>query len=132
MIEISSGETGNEVMAVGHGKVTAEDYERVLIPAIEEKLKSHKKVRLLFQLDRDFAGFTPGAVWDDAKFGLGHLTGFEAVAMVTDVVWIADGVKFFGAFMRFPIKVFGNEALAEAKEWVRTTKWRTVAEALAG
>jgi hypothetical protein len=128
MINVSFGTPDNLVIAVVHGKVTGEDYEKVLIPAIEEKLKTHKKIRLLYQLYKDFSGFTADAIWDDAKLGLSHLTAFETVAVVTDIHWITDAVKFFGLFMRCPIKVFSNDQVAEARRWVETTVWRSVSD----
>jgi len=128
MIDISVGALKNLVIAVAHGTVTGEDYEKVLIPALQAKLETQKKIRLLYHLDKDFTGFTAGAMWDDAKFGLGHLTAFEAIAIVTDVVWITDAVKLFGFFLRCPVKVFGNNKLIEAEEWVTTTAWRALAE----
>jgi hypothetical protein len=129
MIDITSGKPENLLVAVAHGKVTGYDYDIVLFPAIEALLKAHKKIRLLYQLAEDFQGFSAEAFWDDAKLGLAHLTAFEAVAIVTDVHWIADAVKFFGVFLRCPVKVFRNSDLAGAKEWITTTTaWRTVAE----
>jgi hypothetical protein len=129
MIEITSGTPDKLLVAVAHGKVTAEDYEKVLIPAVEARLKAHKKIRFLYQLDKDFSGFTAGAMWDDAKLGLGHLTAFEVIAVVTDVHWISDALKFFGVLMRCPVKAFTNDQLAEAMEWAVTAPaWRSVAE----
>jgi hypothetical protein len=129
MIDIESGTLGNLVVAVAHGKVTGYDYDIVLTPAIEAKLKEYKKIRLLYQLAEDFHGFSVEAFWDDAKLGLGHLTAFDAIAVVTDVHWIADAAKFFGVFLRCPVRVFGNADFAEAKEWVTTTPaWRSLAE----
>jgi len=118
MIEITSGTPDNLVVVVAHGKVTGEDYEKVFIPAIEAKFKSHKKIRLLYHLAEDFSGYTVGAVWDDAKLGLGHVTAFEKVAIVTDVHWIIEAVKFFSFFLSCPVKVFGNDQIAEANAWV--------------
>ncbi len=118
MIEITSGEPDNVVVAVAHGKVTGEDYEKVLVPAIEAKLKSHKKIRLLYLIANDFDGYTAEALWDDAKLGFGHWTAFEKVAVVADVHWIINSVKFFRFIMPCPVKVFSNNELAEAKTWV--------------
>jgi len=129
MIDTTIGTPENLVIAVAHGKVTGDDYEKVLIPAIEAKLKTQKKVRLLYQLAKDFAGFTAGAMWDDAKLILRHLRAFEAVAVVTDVRWIADAVKFIGFFLHCPVKVFRNDRRVEAEEWVATTAWQSLAEA---
>ena len=78
MIElISEGLRGNVVGLAAHGKVSHKDYQLVVIPAVEEKIKMHGKVRLLFQLGNDFTGYTAEAIWDDAKIGLQHLTAFE-------------------------------------------------------
>jgi hypothetical protein len=118
MIEISSGVLENLIVATAHGKVTAEDYEKILVPAVEQKLKTLKKVRLLYVLPKDFEGYTPEAMWDDAKLGLGHLKGFEKMAVVTDVHWIAGVTKFFGFFMSCPVKVFPTDQLEESKAWI--------------
>jgi len=128
MIELASGTPENLIIAIAHGKVTGDDYEKVLIPAIEAKLKTHKKIRLLYQLGTDFSGFTPEAVWDDAKLGIGHLTAFETIAVVTDVHWIADAVKFLGFFMHCAVQVFSNDQLAEAREWVANTAARSLSD----
>ncbi|MGA3172108.1 MAG: STAS/SEC14 domain-containing protein [Chthoniobacteraceae bacterium] len=118
MIEIISGTPDDLVVAVGHGRVTGDDYETALLPAIEERLDSYRRIRFLFQLARDFHGFSAEAVWDDAKLGLGHATEFEAVAIVTDVHWLIKAVEFFRFFIRFPVKAFTNEHLDEAMDWV--------------
>ena len=118
MIELLAQYPENVVALAGHGKVTGEDYEKVLIPAVEEKLKSHKKIPMLYQLSGDFSGYTAAAMWDDAKVGIQHLTAFEKIAVVTDVHWVADAVKFFGFFMPCPVRTFTNDKIIEAKEWV--------------
>lgn len=100
------------------GQVTAEDYETVVIPAVEAALKAHDKIRLLYHIGPEWTGFTAGAMWDDAKVGLAHRAAWEKVAVVTDVPWIHAGVKYFGFTIPGEVRLFGNEALGEAKEWV--------------
>ena len=118
MIEITSGVPDNLIVAVAHGKVTGEDYANVFVPAIEEKLNTHKKVRLLYQIATDFDGYTAEAIWDDAKLGFAHWTAFEKVAVVADVPWITNSVKLFRFIMPCPVKVFSNNELHDAKAWV--------------
>jgi hypothetical protein len=38
-----------------------------LIPAVEEKFKANKKVRLLYHLGKSFKGFSLSAMADDVK-----------------------------------------------------------------
>jgi SpoIIAA-like len=118
MIEIIPDLPDNVVAAVAHGKVTGEDYETVLVPAIENRLKSHEKIGCFYQLAPDFSGFTAEAAWDDFKIGMRHLTAFERVAVVTDAGWLRDAVKLFGFLMPCPVKVFDNDQAAEARSWV--------------
>ncbi len=54
------------------GKITGTDYETILIPALEEKLKTNKKIRMLYQLGNSFTGFEMSAMLDDAKMGSGE------------------------------------------------------------
>jgi hypothetical protein len=56
------------------GTVTANDYETVIIPAVEAMFVRQGKVRFLYHLGEDFSGIEAAAAWDDAKFGLKHLT----------------------------------------------------------
>ena len=118
MIEIMQGMPENIVAVSASGKVTGEDYDNVLIPAIEDKLRKHGKIRVLYTLDSDFTGFTAEAMWDDAKIGLKHLTAYEKVAVVSDVSWVVSAVKFFSFIMPCPVKTFGYGKLSEAKNWI--------------
>jgi hypothetical protein len=118
MIEIIPGMPGNIVTAKAHGKISAGDYQKVFIPAIEEKLKNHDKIRLFYQLGADFSGYSLDAILQDAKVGLKHWTGFDRIAIVTDVHWVCDACKFFGAFIPCPVKVFANAEIDGAKTWI--------------
>ncbi len=100
------------------GEVTAQDYQSVLVPAIEEKLSKAERVSLLYVLIDGFKGYTVAAAWEDAKVGLKHLTRFDRVAVVTDADWIAKSVKAFGFVMPGEVRVFENENLQQAREWI--------------
>ena len=97
------------------GEVTGADYETVLIPAVDEMLARRKKIRFLYHLGNEFAGIDAKAMWDDAKVGLQHLTGWERVAVVTDVGWIRTAVKTFGFVMPGLVRIFSNSELAAAR-----------------
>lgn len=122
MIEIKAGSEDNIITAVAHGTVTDEDYKTKFIPAIEEKLKKYSKIRFLYHLGEDFSGYTLTAIWDDAKLGVEHLTKFEKVAIVTDVHWVSEAGRFFGLFIPCPVKVFGNDKLPDAKDWLNAAR----------
>jgi hypothetical protein len=103
---------------VASGQVDANDYETVVFPAIESALKSHERIRILFQLEPGFTGFTAGAMWDDMKVGLGHLKAWERIAIVSDENWVVGAWRLFGFAMPCPIRVFSNKEFAEAQGWI--------------
>lgn len=118
MITIIPGMPDDVLAVSATGRITGEDYERVLIPAIEEKLKKHKTIRFLYQIGQGFEGFTATAIWDDAKVGMHHLTAIDKIAVVTDVDWIAKAVKLFSFVISAHVRTFGNGNLEGAKAWV--------------
>jgi hypothetical protein len=109
----------DHVVAVSaSGQVDAKDYETVLMPAIDAALKRHDRVRVLYQLTPEFTGFTAGAMWDDAKIGLGNWKAWERVAVVTDVHWVAHAARMFAFLMPGVVKVFSNAQSPEAQTWI--------------
>ena len=118
MIKLIPGLPDNVLGFEAFGIVTAEDYETVLIPAVEAKLKEQKKIRLLYHILPDFNKYEMGAIWDDTKIGLEHLTAWERIAIVTDVDWIRSSVKIFGFALPGKIKIFDNNELASAIDWL--------------
>ena len=100
------------------GTITADDYESVLIPAIEAMLQTSDSVRLLYHIDPGCAGFELAAMWDDAKLGMKHFTAWERVAVVSENAWLRSAVKLMGFAMPGHVRVFDEDELAEATEWV--------------
>lgn len=100
------------------GEVGAQDYETVLMPALDAALKKHKRIRVLYQLTPEFTGFTSGALWDDSKLGLAHWKAWEKIALVTDTAWVTHATQMFALFMPTTVKVFSNAELAEARKWI--------------
>jgi hypothetical protein len=98
------------------GKVTEEDYRDVLVPAVEAAME-RGKVRLLYVLDDEFE-YSPGAVVADTKLWFKHLRGWERVAIVSDADWLENAVKAFGWLMPGEVKVFDDDELEEAKDWL--------------
>ena len=123
MLETIEGLPENALGFSAKGNVSAKDYETVLIPAVQEKLKHHDKVRLLYHLGDEFEKFELGAMWDDAKVGLAHITEWEKIAIVTDVNWIQQAGKIFGFAIETmsvtgDVKIFHNSELEDAIKWI--------------
>jgi hypothetical protein len=99
------------------GQVTRQDYEQVVIPTLEPALQQHRKLRMYCQVD-SLSGMSPGAMWDDARVGLGALTRWERVAVVTDIDWIGKATKLFAFLMPLAVRLFPLADAEKAREWI--------------
>ncbi|MCW8808384.1 MAG: STAS/SEC14 domain-containing protein [Rhodanobacter sp.] len=118
MIEKLPDFPDNIIAVTCSGRVTAHDYETVLIPHVDEVLKQHEKVRLYYQISSDFLGVDPAAVWDDMKVGMGHFRHWDRIAVVTDVGWITMAMRSFGFLIPGAVRVFPLSEAAQARQWI--------------
>ena len=118
MIEVLSGFPSTVLAFTCKGHVTKQDYESVLIPAVEHALAHHEKVRLYYHIDAGFSGIEPGAMWDDFKVGMEHLFRWDRLAVVTDVEWIRHTFTVFSFMIPCEAKVFRLEEAAKAQAWI--------------
>ncbi len=101
-----------------HGVITARDYSERIVPLIQDKLKDHRKIKLIYRIGPDFKSMTPGAVWSDARVGIMHLTQFTKIAVVSDLDWIRHATRVFAPLIPGHVHVFSNDELQAAKTWI--------------
>lgn len=118
MIRLINGLPGHVLGFEAEGKVTGKDYDTVLTPLVEEKLKTHKKISFLYQLGANFDGFDFAAMIDDAKVGMKNISAWDKVALVSDSKTLNNLTRFFGHMVPCEVKVFKNADLEQAKQWV--------------
>ncbi|MCB0874851.1 MAG: STAS/SEC14 domain-containing protein [Solirubrobacterales bacterium] len=118
MVELIDGMANGAVGFEAKGEVTAADYEKVIVPAVEAALAEHDKVNLLYVLGSRFEGYELAAMWDDTKVGMGHLFAWERIGLVTDHDAYRRMVQGFGFLIPAHVRVFPTTALEEAKAWV--------------
>ncbi len=103
---------------VAEGDVTAADYTETIDPAIEAMLADHDAVRLLYVLGDGFTGYSGGALWEDGRLGLAHLTRWERIAVVTDHTWIGHTVNVLGHLLPGALRVFALDDESDARAWI--------------
>jgi hypothetical protein len=118
MIETLKGFPENVLGFVCHEQVTKDDYDTVLIPAVEQALKDHDKLRLYYETAPDLTGIDASAMWEDTKVGISHFTRWEKFAVVTDIEWISRTMKFFSFLMPGEMRVFKADEAEAAKQWI--------------
>jgi hypothetical protein len=110
--EVPPGVIGFEVS----GKVRAEDFRDVVLPAFEMAAKSgeYRAVIVIPQFD----GMSGSALWQDLKIGIPHLRGWKRIALVTDIDWVIHLTQLFGWMTPGDVKVFPVTERFQAIEWV--------------
>ena len=98
------------------GKLRAEDYRDVVLPALERAAQTGE-VRFVIVI-RDFQGMSGGAVWQDLKMGIEHLRAWKRIALVTDIEWMTRLTDLFGWMTPGETKTFPLAQRDEAVKWV--------------
>ena len=117
MIEPIEGAPNGVLAFKAVGEVHSDDYEAVLDPAVKQVIANGDKVRLVYLLGPEFDGLSTGAAWEDTKLGLGHLTSWDRMAVVTDTDWIEHTIKLFGYLVPGKVRTFSVEELPDAMAW---------------
>jgi hypothetical protein len=110
--ELPAGVIGFEVT----GKVTAEDFSDVVIPAVEKAAQSGE-VRFVIEIP-DFHGMTPGALWQDLKVGVENIRKWKRIALITDIEWMHYMTTLFGWMTPGSVKTFATIDRDQAIAWV--------------
>src|SRR5437764_4106905 len=115
MLELIDGLPGNVVGIAVSGRLTMQDCQDVLVPAMEKSLKRHEKIRLYYELNSRFAG----AAWDELDLGVEHASRCERVEIVTDIGWVRLTVKALRFLIPSEIRVFPTDQADEGRAWIR-------------
>ncbi len=118
MIEKIEGLPGNIVGFEAVGTVNESDYKDVIIPTVDHAVKTFGNVRFLYIIGDKYEGYSPMAMWDDAKIGLKHLGDWEKIAIVTNTEWISNAVDVFGKAFTGEVKTFSLAEKDTATKWI--------------
>jgi hypothetical protein len=116
MLEPLEGVPDSVIGFVAKGEIHADDYRQVLLPAIEQRLDRGDDLRIVLVFPA-FDGFSAGAAWQDLKVGVGHLTRWKKIALVTDVDWMIHLTQLFGWMTPGEMKHFGLADRDAAVAW---------------
>lgn len=118
MITLIPGLPRNVVGVEAYGKVTAEDYDRSLVPAVDAARVASPagKVRVLYVL-HDFPDYTAGAIWEDI-FVLARFRSWERIAVVCDADWLRKSLRAFAWMMPGEVKAFEPDGMDDARTWI--------------
>lgn len=108
----------NVVAFKATGEVTKNDYQTVLLPAVERLVNQIDEINFLFLIDTEIESFTAAAWMQDAWVGLKNLNKWNRSAIVTDSEKAISFTNAFSYIVPGEFKGFKKEAFNEAMNWV--------------
>lgn len=118
MIQLMNDVPANVAGFRALGEVDADDYKKVLVPALDALVAKQEKINFLLVLDTSLKDFSIGALLQDLGVGLKHFTKWHKMAIVSE----SDGInKFTDAFSYIApgeAKGYTHAQLEKAIEWV--------------
>lgn len=100
------------------GKVTKDDYDQTLVPALEKAAKEFGKINLLMVFETDLANFTYAAWMEDAKLSLKHFGKWHKIAIVSDQKVVEKIAPVFSFLSPAESKGFAISEIELAKTFV--------------
>jgi hypothetical protein len=100
------------------GEVTTQDFNAVVMPAVDSLASSADKINYLLYLDTDLGNFTAGAWAKDAILGLKHLFKWNKVAVVSDNRAVEKFTDIFSYAVPGEYRGFPTAEYEEAVKWV--------------
>lgn len=98
-------------------EVTKEDFDKVILPAVQELVQRTDKINYLLVVDTPLKNFTIGAWLRDAMLGLNNINKWNRAAIVTDVEGIQWFTELFSKVVPGEFKGFNHNELDRAINW---------------
>lgn len=97
------------------GEIHAADYTSVLIPAVEAAAE-RGDIRAVVVAE-SFDKMTGGALFEDTKLGMHHLSKWKRTAFVSDLDWMNHLVAVFGWMAPGQVRHYPVAELDDAVAW---------------
>jgi len=118
MIEVISGLPPMVAAFKASGKITADDYNRIINPLVKKIDKESGHINYLLVLNTPLKNYSIGAWIKDGLLGFKYFSKWNKIAIVSHKKSIKNFTDFFGKFLPSLTKGFLMEDLESAKEWV--------------
>lgn len=99
------------------GTVTQADFENVVFPTVEEKVKTFDELNYLLYLNTGIEDFTFKAWLQDLLLGIKNLTKWNRCAIITDNNTVQNFTEIFSILMPGEFRPFPKGKLEEAIFW---------------
>jgi len=120
MITFNQQESSSVLELAVTGKLTHEVYE-VFRPKVEEMVRKHGKIRLLFDI-AEIHGWEIPTLWEQTKCAAGSFADISRIAIVGNRAWEKAMSPFCRPFTRAEIRHFNKFENLQARSWLEQPK----------
>lgn len=113
-LKVEEGEMFLVVRATG--KLNKEDYP-AFVAEFNQLVREHGKMRVVFDVT-GLEGWDAGAIWEEIKFDVKHISDIERLAVIGDKRWHHGMTAFLDPFTPISMRYFHRGEAAEARRWV--------------
>jgi len=100
-------------------EVTSADFEKVVVPSVNELIARTDKLNYLMVIDTSLKHFSAGAWLQDALLGIKKLTKWSKVAILSDSEGIQKFTDIFSVVSPGEFKGFNRDELDKAVAWIQ-------------
>ncbi len=118
MLEIVDGFPEGVIAIAARQHVIATDYDNALLPLVEEALETRRKIRLYYELDKEFSGVDAGSIFKYLSSWARYLHRWERIAVVTSSIWVLMGMSVFRILMPHRFRIFTSRHAEDARGWI--------------
>lgn len=118
MLRILPRSQGNVVGVELSGKITEEDYTKILIPTFNRVIAEQGKARVLLDFADDYKGYEMKACLEDIRYSVRHLRNFEKCATINAPAWAKVAVKILDTVTSCKSRAFEKHRRDEAWGWI--------------
>ena len=108
----------NTIGFIFTGRVTGNDYETIVFPAVKKLRKTSKELRLILEFGKKFNRLSLKAMLDDTFIGFKYLFSWKRIAIISDNEIINHAVKAFSFLVRGELKIFHLSEREKAITWI--------------
>ncbi len=118
MVQQINGLQANVVGFEFTSDVTKEDYDNVVLPAIQKLVAQYDELNVIFLIHTDIENFTAGAWMQDAYLGLKNITKWRRMALISDSAFVHTTTPVLSLMVPGEFKAYKESEKDAAIAWV--------------
>jgi len=117
MIKELKGTPDTMIGFVASDEVTKEDFDKIVMPAVDDLVKRTDKLNYLIVLDTPISKFKIGDWLREVMLKLNNLNKWNRAAIVTDVEGMKSLTELFSNVIPGHVKAFTHDQMESAINW---------------